>query len=326
MSAEPTVLDAAGVQARVRRRGPQDHKGSFGSVRVFAGNADTPGAALLALQGALRSGAGRVHWQLDAPTLRHAGSWPPEVLLELLRRPPTQDATLTRGETVAADALLDAGAAGAEAHTAWIHRACDAADAILVGPGCGLDAAAQRLLEVVLKRGRRGDAWQRRFGLCLDADALTMLAQQPKLQRALGGRTVLTPHPKEMAHLCQTSVTHVLADPAACAQNFARACGATVLLKGSPTWVAAPDGELVRVGGPGEVGGPALAHGGTGDVLAGLVAGLLAQGLDALDAAAVAAWVHAAAGDVAAAQFGEAGTLASDVARAVGAVWRDLHR
>lgn len=320
------MLDAAGVQARVRRRGPQDHRGSFGTVRVFAGSADVPGAGLLALQGALRSGAGRVHWQLDAPTLHHAGSWPPEVLLELLRRPPAQDAANIRGEVVGADELLAAGAAGVEAHAAWVHRACDASDAVLMGPGCGLDASAQRLLEVVLRRGRRGDAWQQRFGLCLDADALTMLAQRPNLQRALGGRTVLTPHPKEMAQLSATSVTSVLADPAACAQRFAKASGATVLLKGSPTWIAAPDGELVRVGGTGEVGGPALAHGGTGDVLAGLVAGLLAQGLDALDAAAVGAWVHAAAGDVAARQSGEAGTLASDVAGAVGAVWRSLNR
>lgn len=313
MKDEPIRLDEAGVQARVRKRSPQDHKGNFGSAHVWAGSPEMPGAALLALQGALRSGAGKVFWHLGEATLRHAGTWPPEVLLDVLRPQAT-------------DAPGEVGSLDAEAHAAWIWRGCDAADGVLVGPGLGTGPEAQRVLEVVLKRGRRGDAWHQRFGLCLDADALTLLSQRPKLQRALGGRTVLTPHPKEMSALCGLSVDAVLEDPPACAAAFAKDRGATVLLKGSPTVVAAPDGEVVLVGGPGEVGGPALAHAGTGDVLAGLVVGLLAQGLEAVDAAAVAAWLHAAAGDVAAESLGEAGTLASDVAHAVGAVWRRLGR
>jgi hydroxyethylthiazole kinase-like uncharacterized protein yjeF len=153
--------------------------------------------------------------------------------------------------------------------------------------------------------------------LVVDADALNALAQAEHGVEHLPANAILTPHPGEMARLCGLTVEAVQADRLALAAGRARAWRAVVVLKGARTVVAAPEGVPAVV----PTGNAGLATGGTGDVLAGLCGALLAGGCPAADAARVAAWVHGAAGDLAAARFGQRGLVAGDLGEAIGQVW-----
>jgi NAD(P)H-hydrate epimerase len=158
--------------------------------------------------------------------------------------------------------------------------------------------------------------------LVLDADALNALAEnrQALSQVAQRGSRVLTPHPGEMARLAGRRTAEVQADRRGLAVAAAREWGAVVVLKGSHTVVAAPDGRLSED--PHEV--PALATGGTGDVLAGVIAGLVAQGSEPFEAAVTGVYVHAEAGRRIAGRLGDSGLLASDLLLEVPLVMRAL--
>lgn len=248
------------------------HKGTAGRVGVWAGSARFPGAARLALEGALRSGAGVVHWT-------GRGEAPPEVIQE--GAPPS---------------------------------GCrQGLDAWAIGPGLGSDDDA---LESI-----RGETSALASPAVLDADALAAWAGRAGELAGHPAARLLTPHHAEAAALLGVGVPEVEADrPGACSR-LAESSGQTVLLKGAPTLVAGPGRPVHYVG----AGGPALAKGGTGDVLAGLAGGLLARGLDPLSAGVAAAWVHGRAG-----ALWEAGgrpretATASEVAPLIEAAWRDL--
>jgi NAD(P)H-hydrate epimerase len=128
---------------------------------------------------------------------------------------------------------------------------------------------------------------------------------------------ILTPHPGELARLCGLSIEAVQADRIGLAQARADAWGVTLLLKGARTVVAAPGRPAAVI----PTGNPGMATGGTGDVLAGLCGALLAGGLSPFEAACVGAWVHGAAGDLAAARLGQRGLLAGDLGEAIGEIW-----
>src|SRR5262249_18472550 len=142
--------------------------------------------------------------------------------------------------------------------------------------------------------------------LALDADAVVAFAGELELLRGRRAPCVLTPHPGEAAAVLGVRPAQINADRAAAARELAARSGAVVLLKGAGTAIAAPDGSLIV----NPTGGPALATGGTGDVLLGVVTGLLAQGAEPLRAAALAAYLHGAAADRLAARRGDAGLLA----------------
>jgi NAD(P)H-hydrate epimerase len=144
----------------------------------------------------------------------------------------------------------------------------------------------------------------------LDADALNALAGDAQLLWRARHGAILTPHPGEMARLVGRSTAEVQRQRVDVARTLARETGAVVVLKGSGTIVAAPDGRWTL----NTTGGPILATGGTGDVLAGLTGSLLAQGLGPYDAARLAAFLHGRAGDRLAARLGDAGLLASELA------------
>lgn len=290
----------AEARALAPERTPTLHKGEAGRILVVAGSPGFGGAAVLATLGALASGAGLV-----------TAATPPEVRAALLARAPAAMA-------LADDADLEVRAA--------------AADAVAMGPGLGRGPETVGRVRAVLARARR---------LVLDADALTALAglgeaawrELRRSPAAAGGALVLTPHPGEAATLLavpdegrpvwpegsSADAAAVDAGRLEAARALARASGAVVLLKGRPTAVAHPDGRL-RLNGS---GGPVLATGGTGDVLTGLVGGLLAQGLDAFDAAALGAYLHGRAGEQAA-EGGDRGVTAAEVAAALPAAWRLL--
>ncbi|HXH01091.1 MAG TPA: NAD(P)H-hydrate dehydratase, partial [Xanthomonadaceae bacterium] len=171
------------------------------------------------------------------------------------------------------------------------------ADVLVVGPGLGQDIWGRLLLESALASAKP---------LVLDADALNLLATRP---RELAPDTVLTPHPGEAARLLEITTGAVQADRLGSARRLVEHFGAVVVLKGAGSIIAAP-GEVPRII---EAGNPGMAVGGMGDLLAGVIAGLRAQGLSAFHAACLGTWLHGSAGDAAVAEGGEGGLLPDDL-------------
>ena len=236
---------------------PDAHKGTRGHVAVFAAAPGTTGAAYLAAGAAARAGAGLVTLYADRDTY-------PLVA-------PAARSTMCRRLDTAGGAELQALLAR--------HRA------LLVGPGWGRSPERRSLLGELLAAPLPG---------VLDADGLTLLADLAAAEgrpRPLGGRWVLTPHPGEMGRMLGTSTAQVLADPYAAASAAAERWQAAVILKGHVSCVASAAGLAIL-----DAGNPALATGGSGDVLAGVVAGLLSRGLSADAAARAAVLVHSRAG------------------------------
>lgn len=266
---------------RIPERPPDAHKGTFGTVVVLAGSLGLTGAAYLTSTAAARAGAGMVR------LLVAEGVYP----------------VLAAKCTEVMATPIPEVAPGAAGHSALpaVERHLGTAAAAVIGPGLGRDSSTWRLMGDLLPRLR--------VPTVLDADALNALADSPRLLKRLKGERVLTPHPGEMGRLVRKSTADVQADREAIAAAAAAEWGVVVVLKGAHTVVAAPDGR-VSVD-PHEV--PALASGGTGDVLAGTIGGLLSQGLDAYTAAVTGVYVHAEAGRRVAAALGESGLLASDL-------------
>ena len=255
------------------------HKGSFGAVLAVAGSMAYRGAAALCVEGALRGGAGLVYLAAIEPVVQ----------LVLARTP---ECCACGCRTGADGCILPKDAA---ALCGW---AADKHPVLLAGPGLG-DGAGP-VVTALLK----GD-WR---GVVLDADALNALAAG-RVRGRVPPCAVLTPHPGEAARLLNTTPAAVQADRESAAAALAKQYGCTVVLKGAGTLIAAPEGVLYR----NTTGNPGLARGGSGDVLAGLLAALLAQGLAPADAAACAVWLHGAAADRCAARTSQMTMLPHDI-------------
>lgn len=262
------------IRALLPRRAAGTHKGDAGHLLIVAGSPGKGGAAVLAARGALRGGAGLV-------TVAAPAAVQPQIALAL----PEAMTLMLGSPSESARQELVRGRKG-----------------YVIGPGLGQGKEAGALLRWLLRNAA--------VPAVLDADALNLLAPIQRVLRRSGPEPVLTPHPGEMARLLGCSTTAVQADRAAAALRLASLAGSVVVLKGSGTLVATPDGRLVR----NSTGGPLLATGGTGDVLAGLLGALLVQGLAPFDAARCAVWLHGAAGDRLARRIGDAGLLASELA------------
>ena len=285
----PALAEAAGIacstveEAEVRAALPlrplAAHKGTFGHLLVVAGRHGKSGAAVLACEAALRTGAGLVTLVSDDPTRQALVTVVPEAMSEPARGPGDL-AALAVGRT-----------------------------AIACGPGIGTDEEAAARVRFV--------AADCPLPAVLDADALNVLAAGRLDWLALAAAPrILTPHPGEMARLTKTPARVVQADRIGAAAAFAREHGVVVVLKGAGTVVAEPSGRVRVV----TTGGPALATGGSGDVLTGIIGGLLAQGVPPAEAAAAGAWLHGAAGDLAADDLGAASVLAGDVTACLASV------
>lgn len=297
-----TEITSEFVWSCIRPRPRDSHKGTFGSVLALAGSARYRGAALLAAEGALRAGAGLVTLASVEPVLAAASARLPECCLL---------------------PCIDGAEGGISPESLSLLRRQKAA-VLLAGPGLGYTAqstaraAETRTLIQQLLSGFAGCA-------VLDADGLNaaaglLSAGQPLPHPA--GALVLTPHPGEMARLTGLSTGAVNADREGIARRFAQQWDAVVLLKGMRTIIAAPDGRCFV----NPSGNPGLARGGSGDALAGILAALLACGLEAAEAAACAAWLHGAAADRAAAQRGEYGMLPQDLFPALGTLFAENGR
>lgn len=267
------------------------HKGTFGHVLLAGGARGRTGALVLACIGASRSGAALV-------TALHPASLGPVYEAKLtevmtLELPEDEPGELS---AAAGDLILEYG---------------PGRQALALGPGLGLgDGARQTVLRV---------AEGLEIPLVLDADALTHLAGRLQMLRGRP-QVILTPHPAEAARLLSATTADIQKDRPAAAREIASLSGAVVVLKGRNTIIASPEGNFFL----NPNGGPHLAVGGSGDLLTGLAAGLLAQGLPAFPAAALAAWVHGRAGDLARNELGPLGLTPPDFARHLPSVWREL--
>ncbi|MCS7183478.1 MAG: NAD(P)H-hydrate dehydratase [Thermoanaerobaculum sp.] len=265
------LLEAEDVARWLVPRVADAHKGHFGHLLVVAGRLGRAGAAALAARAGVVAGAGLVTVATPQGAVTPIQAQVPEAMVD----------PLPAGE--------DGSAAG--------HGIADSlgkATAVAVGPGLGLGEGPKRLLDSILQ------VWD--GPLLLDADALTLLAGQLSRLRDRRAPTVLTPHPGELARLLGITTAEVQEDRPGWAQKAAELSGATVLLKGFHTLVATP-GEPLWIN---PTGTPGLASGGAGDVLTGVVGALLAQGVEGRRAAALGAYLHGRAAELAGRRFGGA--------------------
>lgn len=310
------MAEANYCRAHLPRRPRQAHKGTFGTGLIIAGSVNYTGAVWLAAKAAYRIGAGLVRVALPGSLHVALAGHLPEATWVLL---PSELGVIDRD---AVEVVLDS---------------LERVTAILLGPGMGTeDTTAEfvaRLLgksEEHLKRPPLGFVMSEKSvnserpslpPCVVDADGLRLLARIPEWWHALPAQSILTPHPGEMSVLTQLPVSEIQANRLEIARRFAVEWGHVVVLKGALTVVAAPDGRAFII----PVASAALARAGSGDVLAGLVVGLLAQRVAPFEAAVLAAWIHAQAGLLAAQALGhEASVLAGDILEQVPEVLRRL--
>jgi len=278
------VLDASLLRSWLPIRSTDSHKGTFGRVLLTVGSETFPGAAYLACAAAGRAGAGLVTGALIRPVWALVASKLPEPTYVLL---PAQENV--RGAVIAADAAQ------------LVADALAGYKAFVLGCGIGNTPATRSFIANLLATNLPATI--------IDADGLNCLAQIEAWPQRLPAQCVLTPHPAEMARLCNRPVDEILAQRWEVARAMALTWQCTVLLKGPYTVIAEPGGWLAVL----PIATSALATAGTGDVLAGIIGGLLAQGLDPFQAACVGAWLHGMAGQKCAARIGPAGVVASDL-------------
>jgi NAD(P)H-hydrate epimerase len=276
------LLEMEAVAARVPRRVPDAHKGSAGHVVIFAGSRGHTGAGLLAAHAACRGGAGLTTLAGPASLNVVFSLGIPEVMTASMQ----DEDGLIRFDSQAVSKILEG------------------KRAIVVGPGLGTHADAEALVKHLLGVEKP---------MVIDADGLTCLSRCIDSLSKAGSKVVLTPHPGEMARLLGSDVDSIQANRVEVARAFAQKHGCVVVLKGARSIIAAADGA-VWINSTGNAG---MACGGTGDVLAGLIGALLAQGLDAADAACVGTYLHGAVGDEIASAQGQLGMRASDIAEAL---------
>jgi NAD(P)H-hydrate epimerase len=285
----PSLADYASL---LPARPTDAHKYEIGSLLLVAGSRAYAGAAFLAGLGALRSGSGMLTMLIPEGLEVALRTGLPEAILRPM--PATRAGTLSPVKIQDQDDLL------------WKK------DAVALGPGLGSD--------------RETDGWIVRFAercelpMVLDADGLGAFARQGTTLRFASDQVVLTPHAGELGRLLGSNADEVMARRFELAADLATRWGAVLLLKGSPTVIGRPDGDVVI----NPCGDDTLARGGSGDVLTGIIGSLLAQGCTAADAAVLGAWIHGMAGEAAAAAVGRRGALVREIADGVAPVLAEL--
>lgn len=294
------------------------HKGTFGTALIVAGSINYAGAALLAGTAAYRAGAGLVTMAVPLPLHDILAGQLPEATWVLL----SHDMGNISGNSAEA-----------------LKKPLERATALLVGPGLGTEDKTKEFLEDLLAGVSNSKTQASHIGfiqseskekhkienrlppMIVDADGLNLLAKISDWPKKLPALTILTPHPGEMAVLTNLPKDEIQNDRETIARKFAKDWGHVVVLKGAFTVIASPDGLTTMI----PVASPALAHAGTGDVLAGIIVGLRAQGLDAYDAAVAGAYIHAQAGLLAAEDLGTtASVMASDILNSLVDVMSEL--
>ena len=262
-------------------RNPDTHKGDYGHLLVIAGSVGKTGAAAMACQAALRMGAGLVTLAIPKSLNGIMEMKLTEVMTEPLPETPKQTLSLR-----AFSALV---------------RLCENKRAVIIGPGLGTFKETQSLVLKLVKTLN--------LPIILDADGLTALATQPKTLPITNRSLILTPHPGEMARLIRSNVKEVLEDRIGLSRKFSQSQHVHLILKGHPTLISTPQGEVFV----NPTGNPGMASGGTGDVLTGMIGGLVCQGFDILPSIQIAVYLHGMAGDEGAREKGEKSLIATDI-------------
>lgn len=280
-----TLTEPAHFLNRLRHEKDDIHKGNRGHLLILAGSVGKTGAATLAALGALRAGAGLV--TLGVPETLH----------------PILEVKLTEAMTVP---LPETGT-GCLSLKAWedIQTLFAGKTAVALGPGLSTHPGTVSLVRKI--------ASECPLPMVIDADGLNAIAGSMEVLKQTAGRTILTPHPGEMARLSNLQTSDIQKDRIAAAAGFVDACGCFLVLKGARTLVATPDGNLYV----NPTGNPALASGGSGDVLTGLIAGFMARKLSLEEAAVAGPYVHGLSGDFLSARMGTSGVLAGELLDAV---------
>ncbi|MBR5155862.1 MAG: NAD(P)H-hydrate dehydratase [Clostridia bacterium] len=262
------------------KREKNSNKGDFGRVLVIAGSCGMTGAAVLSAYSALRTGSGLVTLATADSERSIAAGFHPEIM--------TYGLCCENG-IIKACALRD------------ILKLSRDKDAVVFGPGIGQSNELIVVLEELMKNytGK----------LLVDADGLNILAKRLEMLSEKTCKIVLTPHPGEMSRLTGLSVDEIQKNRKAVAWDFAKRYGVCLVLKGYETVVAEKDREVYI----NQTGNPGMATAGTGDVLSGVIASLMGQGLECFDASRLGVYIHGLAGDLAKNCFGEYGMVASDV-------------
>lgn len=277
---KPTITTKEYVATHLPPREADSHKGTYGTLLTICGSYGMVGAALLCARGALRSGVGllravvpRSVYPLLADAIPEAVFWPVA----------EQDGCVSPAAVFSLPVVLGS------------------ADAVVIGCGLGRGEGTAAMVHHVLSHSTAP--------VILDADGINAATPHILSEETRKAPLILTPHPGEMARLLGLSVAEVQADRVGLACRLAQGAGAVVVLKGHRTIIAAPDGTVME----NPTGNPGMATGGSGDVLAGIIGALVAQGMDPYAAAVCGVYLHGAAGDAAACRHSQRGMLPTDL-------------
>jgi len=286
------VIHLFDLKPLFKRRLRYSHKGDYGHVLVIGGSRRHTGAAALSARAALRSGAGLVTAMV------------PERLQSAM--------ICDTPELMVWPAAENAQGGLAASNIEWLAETLDQFSAIVVGPGMTHSEDTKILVDWLLKNGR--------VPLLLDADAINVWADNPSRLKQATSPLVLTPHPGELARLLQCTAADIQQDRRAAINRAVELTGGTVVLKGAGTLIATA-GKPIQVN---LNGNPGMATAGSGDVLSGMIGGLLGQGFAPYDAARCAVFAHGRAGDYGAWRRCQAGLLAGDIIEELPFALRDL--
>ena len=265
----------------IPERKRDSHKGDYGHVLVLAGSMGLTGAAALCSLGALRCGCGLV--TLGIPKSLNAIM--ETKLTEVMTRPLPE----TRNISLSLEALPK------------IKKMLKGVNAVALGPGLSTDKGTKRLVNKLIKLIDKP--------LVIDADGLNCICSNIKVLKSIKSPIIITPHPGEMSRLSGLEINTIQRNRQRVAKDLARQCNLIVVLKGNNTVVS--DGKANNF--VNKSGNPGMATGGTGDILTGMIASFLAQGVPAFNAAKLAVYIHGKAGDLAAREKGEIGLIAGDI-------------
>lgn len=316
------VVDAELVRSKLPERGSNSHKGTYGRALLIAGSLNYIGAPALAAEAAYRSGAGLVTVGTAPNVIQALAGSLREVTWIMLPH--------------------DMGVI-AEGAVNVVTKELDKMQSVLIGPGLGTEKTTCEFLQGLLrksgatssKKGKRKLGFQllddetksdedngtvKLPPLVIDADGLNILAEIDEWWKLLPENTILTPHPGEMARLTKLETAEVQENRWQLAREKAQEWKAILVLKGAHTVIAAPDGSFGVL--PFKT--DALATAGTGDILAGLIVGMLAQGLSSFDAAVAGAYVHGLAGEIAGQRSNSRSTIAGDILKLIGEAFQQI--
>lgn len=292
ISTDLEMVTGSELSGLIPSRSRSSHKGDYGHLLIIAGSPGMTGAAALASLAALRSGAGLVTLGI------------PESLNAILEEKCTEVMTIPLPETSAGTL--------SPAAIPPILDYCRKIDVVAIGPGLSRNPETGELVRELIRLSQ--------VPLIIDADGLNLIADDITILKNACSELILTPHPGEICRLTGLRKEELFADREGTARRFARDNNLTLVLKGAGTLIASPEGPLrINLN-----GNPGMATGGMGDILTGLIAGFMAQGLNGRDAACLGVFVHGAAGDQAAGRVGQISLIASDLLEEIPSVLNEL--